>query len=143
MVAVRSCRWSRRFGWQQLASKRRALEELLERVARLEAANSASTIAPNPVLPRKQPPRVDPPAPLAAGPRLIAVPDLSATPAPAQDVADDRYADLLGLAEAGASAEEIARETGRPIGHVELILNLGRKPGGPPAAGPRAPRGRP
>lgn len=110
-----------------LASKRRALEDLLDRIAQ---SGPVPPKTPSPPPPRNQPPRVDPPSSAIPGPRLIAVPDLSVPPSPTTVEPDDRYADLIGLAEAGASAEEIARETGRPIGHVELILNLGRKPSG-------------
>jgi hypothetical protein len=35
-----------------------------------------------------------------------------------------RHAEVLSLSESGASADEIARQTGQPIGQVELILGL-------------------
>lgn len=120
-----------------LASKRRALEDLLDRVAALEAMQAASPAPPLPVPASSREPslRVDPPiAAVPPGPRLIAVPDLSGSsrPDPTSAEPDERFADLIELARSGVSASEIARETGRPIGHVELILNLGRTPPGPP-----------
>ena len=62
-----------------------------------------------------------------AGPTLIAIPNLAATGdwVPAPSTTTDlgrRFGSIWELADAGASAETIARETGQPIGQVELIL---------------------
>jgi hypothetical protein len=63
------------------------------------------------------------------------VPDLSASPAgagqggdPAPAAAElaQRFGAIWRLAEEGATADAIARLTGQPIGHVELILGLKR-----------------
>jgi hypothetical protein len=69
---------------------------------------------------------------------LIAVPDLTASSSssPPDELAR-RFGSIWDLAEAGASPESIARDTGQPIGQVELILGLrspraasGQGPGG-------------
>ncbi|CAN5813093.1 hypothetical protein BH23PLA1_BH23PLA1_31870 [soil metagenome] len=80
--------------------------------------------------------RVDPAQPLASSgpsPTLIAVPDLAGR-APggvgfsaASTELGRRFGTVWELAEAGASAEAIARATGQQIGRVELILNLRRQ----------------
>jgi hypothetical protein len=59
------------------------------------------------------------------GRTLIAVPDLTVAVSsnPTEDMAR-RYGSIWDLAEAGASPESIARDTGQPIGQVELILGL-------------------
>jgi hypothetical protein len=60
--------------------------------------------------------------------KLISVPDLAA-PLTATLPLDDlgrRYGAIWDLAEAGASPESIARDTGQPVGEVELILGLKR-----------------
>lgn len=65
-----------------------------------------------------------------AGPTLIAVPDLSGGPAEAAEASAElarRFGAIWDLADAGASAEAIARGTGQPIGQVELILGLRRQ----------------
>jgi hypothetical protein len=65
-----------------------------------------------------------------AGPTLIAVPDLSGPPpegAAASTELARRFGAIWDLADAGASAEAIARGTGQPIGQVELILGLRRQ----------------
>jgi hypothetical protein len=61
----------------------------------------------------------------APGRTLIAVPDLTVPTSsnPSDDLAR-RYGSIWDLAEAGASPESIARDTGQPIGQVELILGL-------------------
>lgn len=63
----------------------------------------------------------------ARGPRLITVPDLSAPPAPAATALAERFSSIWDLADAGASAESIARVTGQPLGQVELVLGLRRQ----------------
>lgn len=60
-------------------------------------------------------------------PSLISVPDMSrptavetgSAPAPPR-----KHEDVWAMAQRGASAAEIARATGRPIGQVEIILRL-------------------
>ncbi len=68
------------------------------------------------------------------GPTLIQVPNL-ASPTPsdrAEQVARElaeRFGPIWDLAQAGATAETIARATGHPVGQVELILGLRRQAG--------------
>ena len=76
--------------------------------------------------PRRRPHRAEA---VPSGPTLIAVPDLAA---PAGDAAPTvelgrRFGAIWELADAGASAESIARATAQPIGQVELILGLRRQ----------------
>ena len=64
-------------------------------------------------------------------PTLISVPDLAAG-SQDQSHADDgglvqRHAEIWALAAAGASIQEIAGQTGQPIGQVELIVGLYRR----------------
>ena len=69
--------------------------------------------------------RVDRPSPLER--TLITVPDLSVSDFPSPQASDElaqRYGSIWDRAEGGASPESIARETGQPIGQVELILGL-------------------
>jgi nicotinamide mononucleotide (NMN) deamidase PncC len=65
------------------------------------------------------------------GPTLIAVPDLAeashSSPAPAAAELGQRFGTIWELATTGASAEQIARRTGQPVGQVELILGLRRQ----------------
>ena len=84
---------------------------------------------------RKEPPAASPGGPNLFEPRisptLIAVPALAA-PSPGPDghpeeELGERHLDILSLAAAGASPGEIARQTGQPIGQVELILGLHRQ----------------
>jgi hypothetical protein len=67
----------------------------------------------------------------APAPSLIAIPDLATEGQDGVDQASSelgqRYGEIWALAESGASPESIARETGQPIGQVELILGLYRK----------------
>src|SRR5262249_50700087 len=73
-------------------------------------------------------------------PTLITVPNLAPIrtegPSPNSSELSERFADVWELADTGAPPESIARETGHPIGQVELILALRRqlatKPGGRP-----------
>jgi hypothetical protein len=76
--------------------------------------------------------RVDPAAATAVGgPTLIAVPSLSASDANASTaVAEElgrRFGAIWALADAGETAEAIARTTGHPVGQVELIFGLRRQ----------------
>jgi hypothetical protein len=64
------------------------------------------------------------------GPTLIAVPQLGAGPTDkeaAMSGLSERYAAIWALADNGAKADGIARATGQPIGHIELILGLRRQ----------------
>ena len=84
---------------------------------------------------------------LADGPVLIAVPSLTPSPSAALMAAaavefDRRFGPIWALADAGTPRDEIARQTGYPVGQVELILGLrGAKSGlthdGPQAASNR------
>ena len=60
------------------------------------------------------------------GPTLIAVPDLRTAPAADRGSSplDGRFGEVGALASAGATAAEIADQTGYPVGQVELILGL-------------------
>ena len=65
----------------------------------------------------------------ADGPVLIAVPSLAAPPSATLMAAaavefDRRFGLIWALADAGNSLDEIARQTGYPVGQVELILGL-------------------
>ncbi len=74
----------------------------------------------------------------ADGPVLIAVPSLALPPAITSTLAaaaefDRRFGAIWALADAGALDDEIARQTGYPVGQVELIRGLrGPKVGGEP-----------
>lgn len=120
---------ARRF--EDLAGKHRALEA---RVARLEASaasiSASDAIVSHPVGPRPVR-RVDlGGSATSAGPTLISVPDLAAPPAPNSEAAaelDRRFGPVWAMADEGAPVDAIARETGYPIGQVELILGLRRR----------------
>ncbi len=91
----------------------------------IPATAPTAAVPTRPVRPRPTT-RVEPAAPVVAGPTLIAVPDLGMTTGEA-DRGDDlvrRFGAIWDLADSGASAESIARVTGQPVGQVELILNL-------------------
>ena len=112
----------------ELLGKYRALEA---RMARLES----STTTPGAVAAR---PRNSRPArrvdrgtlATSSGPTLISVPDLSAPPASNSEAAaelDRRFGPVWAMADEGKPVDAIARETGYPIGQVELILGLRRR----------------
>jgi hypothetical protein len=114
----------------------RRLDALAGRVAALEArATAVRTASPAP--PTVRAPvtarRADGPEHhTPAAPTLIAVPNLAPTaPGPTLDPASSglgrRFAAVWDLADAGATAEAIARATGQPVGQVELILGLKRQ----------------
>ena len=67
----------------------------------------------------------------SGGPTLIEIPDLAARehePDPqAERELGQRHAEVWTLAEAGTPPAEIARQTGHPIGQVELIVGLFRR----------------
>jgi hypothetical protein len=116
--------WARRL--DELLGKHRALEA---RLAKLEASATAP-VRERPVASRLAR-RVDPGASAtASGPTLISVPDLAAPPASNSEAAaelDRRFGPVWAMADAGMAADAIARETGYPIGQVELILGLRRR----------------
>jgi hypothetical protein len=64
-------------------------------------------------------------------PTLIAIPDLGAVEADSEGRAvaelGERHGEAWTLAAAGVSPEEIARQTGQPIGQIELIVGLYRR----------------
>ena len=98
----------------------RRAEALEARLAKAEAMASS----PFPLGPRVRR-RFD-----RAGPTLISVPNLAAPPSPAREAASGlgrRFGEVWALADAGAPAEVVARETGYPVGQVELILGLRRR----------------
>lgn len=111
---------------EQLAALLPTVELL---VARLENAKPAA-IEPENRVPASASLRVDRPAATALrGPTLIAVPDLarSTTSSPNQEFAEElarRFSNVWALADAGQTTEAIARQTGQPSGHIELILGL-------------------
>jgi hypothetical protein len=117
-----------------LATQQRALDAIR---ARLEAGAAAEEARPAPAGsswlsdgpgPSRRVDRKGPGA--AAGPTLIAVPDLAGPPAEAAAASAElarRFGAIWDLADSGASAEAIARGTGQPIGQVELILGLRRQ----------------
>lgn len=62
-----------------------------------------------------------------AAPSLISVPDMSRPTAGGSEgapIPSRKHEDVWAMADQGASAVEIARATGRPIGQVEIILRL-------------------
>jgi hypothetical protein len=115
----------------------RRIGALAERIARLESRGGEfvprAEPTPTRASPRQATRRVDGSEPrVMAGPTLIAIPDLAATGGwvPAPSTTTDlgrRFGSIWELAADGASAEAIARETGQPVGQVELILGLKRK----------------
>ena len=132
-------------GIENLAERQRAVESLLTRLEAREASRAARTSAPassrgsgpSPIAPR----RADRGETNAArGPTLIAVPHLPAPASEGSAAAElgRRFGAIWALADSGASADEIARNTGQPIGQVELILGLRRQVNAPPT-GPAAP----
>jgi hypothetical protein len=125
--------WGQVHGWPRARALRLA-EELADRLNALEARPQAPA---DPVPAATARHRADPPAPSAvAGPMLIEVPELpraSGTGAAAAAELAARFGTIWALADDGAPPESIARQTGQPIGQVELVLGLRRQL----AAGPR------
>lgn len=110
-----------------------AIEERISRLHQPASLPSAPRLVQggtSPTAPR----RIDQPRAFAgeATPpaNLISVPNLAvsgvAHVSPESDL-NQRCASVWDLAEAGASAEAIARTTGHPIGEIELILGLKRQ----------------
>ena len=111
----------------ELAERLGRLEEILARIEGRTAAITPGSSHPAGPRAARRADRAEESA--VAGPTLIAVPDLGA---PAGDAAGSdelgrRFGAIWELADAGASAEAIARATGQPIGQVELILGLRRQ----------------
>jgi DNA-directed RNA polymerase specialized sigma24 family protein len=88
----------------------------------------AASASPVPRLPEPAPPAPPPPT-------LIAVPDLADASDAAEDdpiaaevaAFEERFGEVLQLADAGLPLAEIARACGLPAGQVELIVGLGRR----------------
>ncbi len=134
-------------GIENLAERQRAVESLLTRLEAREASRAASTVAPPPIWGSAPSSGSSPIAPrrvdrgetnAARGPTLIAVPHLAAPASEGSAAADldRRFGAIWALADSGASADEIARGTGQPIGQVELILGLRRQVNAPSAEPP-------
>ena len=114
------------------------LETLSSRLADLERPGTVPgsftpvARAPGPRVRRVDSPGLELHRPVLEGLTLIAVPNLAAEFGPNHfddlDPSDlvGRFGPIWDLAEAGASAETIARATGQPVGQVELILGLRR-----------------
>jgi hypothetical protein len=107
----------------------------LESPAGREALKTVATKARAKSAPNRRAARAAP-----SGRTLISVPDLAAPLAsPPPDDLARRFGSIWDLAEAGASPESIARDTGQPIGQVELILGLKRPRASSGSRGPRMP----
>jgi hypothetical protein len=112
-----------------LAGRHVALEA---RLARIEAsATEAAIVIASQPAGSKVGRRVDPGQPATfEGPTLISVPNLASPPSANSEAAaglDRRFGPIWAMADEGTSTEAIARETGYPIGQVELILGLRRQ----------------
>jgi len=143
-LAIMGLRELRREVNSRLGELARRLRSVESRLDRLEGHDTESKSArtrkesARGTLPRawrKEPPAATPGGPNLVEPRnsptLIAVPAL-AVPSPGPDghpeeELGERHLDILSLAAAGAPPGEIARQTGQPIGQVELILGLHRQ----------------
>jgi hypothetical protein len=113
----------------ELAGRHLALEA---RLARIEASTTEAALAiVSEPRASKISRRVDPGEPATSeGPTLISIPNLASPPSPTSEAAaelDRRFGPIWGMADEGVSTESIARETGYPIGQVELILGLRRQ----------------
>jgi hypothetical protein len=107
---------------EELTNRHRALEA---RLAKLEAAAELPLVEG-----RRASRRVDPGEAAIGGPTLIAIPSLGAPASPSTETADElarRFGAVWALADAGLPTEAVARETGYPVGQVELILGLRRR----------------
>lgn len=120
---------------ERLEALSRALEvlvskpETIQTLAREAGRGSVEPASDRPIV-RMDRPEIG----AAAGPTLIAVPDLtraSASSAPVEAFQEwaRRFSHVWALDDLGRSIEAIARETAQPIGHVELILGLRRRIG--------------
>ncbi len=109
-----------------LAGRNLALEA---RLARIETSTTEAAIA---ILSKSRPARrIDAGHPTTSeGPTLISVPNLATPPSTTSEAAaelDRRFGPIWAMADEGTSTELIARETGYPIGQIELILGLRRQ----------------
>jgi hypothetical protein len=112
-----------------LAGRHLALEA---RLVRIEASTTeaARVIASEPEA-SKATCRVDPGRSATAdGPTLISVPNLASPPSSTLEAAaelDRRFGPVWAMSDEGVPTETISRESGYPIGQVELILGLRRQ----------------
>lgn len=94
----------------QLAYELRRLEQLVGDANRRRLGSATTAREAGPLVP------------------LISVPDLGREGEPDPDSGlAEKHGEVWSLVEAGRSPREIARETGRPIGQVELIAGLYRQ----------------
>jgi hypothetical protein len=114
----------------ELAARQQALEAIIEKLER-NAATAASKTGSSTWLGTagRRSRRIDRAEPSAvSGPTLISVPDLAAAPSPAAAAElGRRFGAVWELADAGLAPDAIARQTGQPIGQVELVLGLRRQ----------------
>jgi hypothetical protein len=116
-----------------LRGQRRELREqarwLRRLAARLEerAEPVAEAQEPPPTPPSRRRPRG------RAVPTLISLPDLDDRPVEPDRLAatlaelEEKHGDVWRRGEAGEAADAIARDTGRPVGEVEMVLRLRRQ----------------
>ncbi len=113
----------------QVAVRLRVLEARLSRIEAGATTSGPAASAPGVKRVRRLDRRQ---AASADGPVLIAVPSLavsSSSPSITTEAAAElgrRFGGIWALADSGTTVDEIARETGFPVGQVELILGLRR-----------------
>jgi hypothetical protein len=127
-----------------LARRQESIEAFLSRLEAERAGGSAGTAAPSlhpkagaraasagagRAVPAQRADRASPTA--VGGPTLIVVPSLTPAVTEGSRTAalelGERFGAIWELADRGQSPEAIARETGQPVGQVELILGLRRQ----------------
>ena len=111
------------------------VRSLAARLDRVEAGATTDRPDPAPDSPAKRGRRLDRRQVASVdGPVLIAVPSLALPPANSTtaEAAElgRRFGGIWALADAGHADDEIARQTGLPVGQVELILGLRGAGGG-------------
>ncbi len=122
----------------ELAARQRILEEFVSkanpgRSDRTDAFLASSKHPCPPKFRRSHAPRRmdDAAATAVSGPTLIEIPNLTSQASKVTESAASELATRFGAiweqADAGESAESIARSSGQPIGQVELILALRRQ----------------
>jgi hypothetical protein len=128
VVAVLGLAVAQALAWTRL----RALSRQVETLKQLRTTMPATPGRPT-ARPKRR--RDDADTSFPPGPRLIAVPRLAPPPGRRESMRRDaaaqmagRYGSIWALAEAGRPPAEIARESGLPIGQVELILGLRERP---------------
>ena len=124
IVAIMALSWEKQ-------ARQRITKELSTEIAQIKQELAILTDQSHPpVLPRPDLPRRDRgQKAAAAGPLLIAIPDLAPSARADQALPPEfaaRFGGVWDLADAGASASTISRATGQPIGQIELILALQR-----------------